>query len=110
MNTITITVPGEELENLSIELSAEEVAALYKLRKEQTMKIAELDKKITEVERNKKYTDEKLSDAQNELQQAHTLLTALGVQEKTNEEETYYRKSLQVATRIALYIAAVRAQ
>lgn len=110
MNTITITVPGEELENLSIELSAEEVAALYKLRKEQTMKVAELDKKITEVERNKKYTDEKLSDAQNELQQAHTLLTALGVQEKTNEEETYYRKSLQVATRIALYIAAVRAQ
>ena len=106
MNTITITVPGEELENLSIELSTEEVTALYKLRKEQTMKIAELEKKITDAGNTKKYTEEKLADANSELQQAHTLLTALGIQEKTAEEEAYYRKTLQIATRIALYIAA----
>lgn len=108
MNTITITVPGEELENLSIELSTEEVTALYKLRKEQAAKIADLEKKVTDSERNKKYADDKLSDATSELQQAHTLLTALGIQEKTTEEEAYYRKPLQVATRIALYIATTR--
>lgn len=106
MNTITITVPGEEFESLSIELSTEEVTALYKLRKDQTMKIAELEKKITDSANTKKCTDEKLAAADSELQQAHMLLTALGIQEKTAEEEAYYRKTLQIATRIALYIAA----
>lgn len=105
MNTITITVPGEEMENLSIELSSEDVAALYKLRKEQTAKIADLEKMASDAATTKKYTDDKLSDATSELQQAHTLLTALGIQEKTAEEEVYYRKTLQVAARIALYIA-----
>lgn len=108
MSTITIVVPGEELENLSIELSTEEVTALYRLRKEQTMKIVELEKKFSDSERYKKHTEEKLADANSELQQANTLLTALGIQEKTAEEEAYYRKPLQVATRIALYIAASR--
>jgi len=40
-----------------------------------------------------------------ELEGANILLTALGVQEKDNNENEYYRKVLPVATRIALYIA-----
>ena len=105
MNTITITVPGEELENLNIELSGEEVAALYKLRKEHIQRIADLEKKLKDSETNLKYAQDGCTEAQNELAQANGLLSALGVAEKTNEEESYYRKPLTVSTRIALYIA-----
>jgi hypothetical protein len=108
MQTIIITVAGEELESLNLELTAEEVTALYKLRKEQTAKVAELEKKLTDLEKSKKYTEEKLSSATDEIQQANTLLTALGIQEKTGEEEAYYRKVLNISTRIALYIATKR--
>lgn len=105
MNTITITVAGEELENLNIELTSEEVAALYKLRKENSIRVSELEKKLTEKENSLKYATEGRAEAQNELSQAHTLLSALGIIEKTNEDESYYRKPLSVSTRIALYIA-----
>lgn len=105
MNTITITVAGEELENLNIELTSEEVSALYKLRKEQVQRIAELEKKLKDTEQSLKYAADGRAEAQTELSQANTLLSALGVAEKTNEEESYYRKRLSVTTRIALYIA-----
>jgi hypothetical protein len=108
MNTITITVPGEELENLSIELTSEEVCSLYKLRKQQASKIEELDKKIKDQETMLKYATEGRAEAQNELSQAHTLLSALGITEKTNENESYYQKPLMVSTRIALYIAQLK--
>lgn len=105
MNTITISVCGEELEVINVELTSEEVTALYKLRKEQALKIADLEKKVADSASSLKHANERNDAAQAELSQANVLLTALGVQEKTNEEETYYRKPLQVATRIALYIA-----
>ena len=105
METITIKVQGEEFECLNVELTAEEVSALYKLRKENAEAISGLEKKLAESATSKKYTDEQLSSARDELSHAHTLMTALGVQEKTSEEEVYYRKALPVATRIALYIA-----
>lgn len=105
MNTITITVAGEELENLNIELTSEEVVALYKLRKENAVRVADLEKKLSAQGDTLKYAIESRAEAQNELSQAHTLLSALGIAEKTNEEESYYRKPLSVSTRIALYIA-----
>ena len=105
MNTITITVAGEELESLNIELTSEEVSALYKLRKEQTQRLTELEKKHKDTEQSLKYAQESRLELQNELAQANTLLSALGVAEKTSEEESYYRKPLTVTTRIALYIA-----
>lgn len=105
MNTITITVAGEEFESLNIELTAEEVLALYKLRKEQTQRLVELEKKLKDTEQSLKYASDGRSEVQNELAQANTLLSALGVAEKTSEEESYYRKPLTVTTRIALYIA-----
>ena len=108
MNTISISVSGEELEVLTIELTSEEVSALYKLRKENAMTIATQSKEIDDLKKNKKWAEDARNEAQNELSQAHTLLTALGVQEKTNESEEYYRKALQISTRIALYIAKTK--
>lgn len=105
MESITIQVEGEELEQINVELSKEEVSAIYKQRKEQAKKLIELEKKLSDAEKSKKYSDDNLSVAKNELDQAHTLLTALGIQDKTNHEESYYRKDLNVSTRIALYIA-----
>ena len=57
---------------------------------------------------NKKYAEEARDEAKGELEQAHTLLTALGVADKTDHEDNYYRKDLKVTTRIALYIAKVQ--
>lgn len=108
MNTITIQVSGEELETLNVELTAEEVSALYKLRKDNTVKIAELEKKLKQETDMKNTYSDRLTDAQSEIGEANTLLTALGVADKTNHEESYYGKDLKVATRIALYIATVR--
>lgn len=102
---IKIDVEGTELESITIELSKEEVAAMYKQRKELTAKVVELQKEVDSVKSNKKYTEDRNAELSNELSEANTLLTALGVQEKTNEEESYYRKQLKIATRIALYIA-----
>lgn len=108
MNTITIQVSGEELETLNVELTSEEVAALYKLRKENAVKIAELEKKLKQETDMKNNYSNLITEAQSEIGEANTLLTALGVADKTNHEESYYRKDLKVATRIALYIATVR--
>lgn len=108
MNTITIQVSGEELETLNVELTTEEVSALYKLRKEQTVKIAELEKKLKQETDMKANYSDRLTESQSEIGEANTLLTALGIADKTNHEESYYRKDLKVATRIALYIAGVR--
>lgn len=105
METITISVEGEELEQINVELTKEEVAAIYKQRKEQSKRIAELEKQLDETQKSKKYAEDARDAARTELDQAHTLLTALGIQDKTNHEESYYRKDLQVSTRIALYIA-----
>lgn len=105
MNTITITVPGEELESLNIELSSEEVVALYKLRKDNNAKIADLEKKLKSTEQSLTYSQERNSEAQKELSQANTLMTALGVAEKTSDEESYNRQTLTLTARIALYLA-----
>jgi hypothetical protein len=106
MSTISIQVAGEELEIISIELTSEEVRALYNLRKEQSKKIEELTKELDSGKKSHDYTRSSLNDATAELHEGHTLLTALGVKDKTDHEESYYRKDLKIATRIALYIAA----
>jgi hypothetical protein len=108
MNTITISVSGEELETINIELSAEEVSALYRLRKEQATKIAEIEKELKNTKQLLDYAQESRNKAQDELSQAHTLMSALGILDKTTEEESYSRKTLSVTTRIALYIAKTK--
>lgn len=106
MNTISIAVQSEEFETINIELTAEEVRSLYNFRKEATTKIAELTKELENTKKNAGYTQDYLNDATSELNEAHTLMTALGIKDKTDHEESYYRKDLKMATRIALYIAA----
>jgi len=88
-----------------MELSSDQVVDLYNLRKTQAVKIAELEKKIKDTELSLKYSQEAKTKAEEELQQAHALMSALGIIEKTNEEDTYYRKPLTLSTRIALYLA-----
>ena len=106
MNTISIAVKSEEFETINIELSQEEVTALYNLRKENSKQIESLTKELEQAKTNKKHQDDRLEKANEEVGEAHTLLTALGVKDKTDHEESYYRKDLKVSTRIALYIAA----
>jgi hypothetical protein len=106
MNTITIVVPGTEYENLSISLNETEVAFLYQERKANAAKIAELEKKVKDLENTQKYTINSRDELQKELNQAHVLLTALGIMEKTEAEESWSRTKLDVSTRIALYIAS----
>lgn len=105
MSTIQITIQSEEYESINIDLTSEEVTALYKLRKENQSKIAELEKNVSDLTSNKKYAEDARDKAWGELTQAHTLLTALGIPDKTDHEESYYRKDLEITTRIALYIA-----
>ena len=108
MSTITIQVAGDELEVLNVELTTEEVTALYKLRKDNATRIAELEKQLKSETDTKEMHRRSSTGAQAEIDEANTLLTALGVQEKTSHEEAYYRKTLKIATRIALYIANVK--
>ena len=108
MDSITITVAGPELEKISITLTSDEVAALYARRKDQDAEIAALTKKLTDAESSNKFRSDRLAVAEAELEHANTLLSALGIQEKTDHEESYYRKPLPVATRIALFIAKNR--
>ena len=108
MEKICIVVESEELEKISIELTADEVLALYKLRKEQTAKIAELEKQAQANKNTLEYLQKQQSQLQEEISEANTLLTALGIQEKTNAEESYYRKDLNVSTRIALLLGGIK--
>lgn len=105
MSTITITIPSTDFEMQDIQLTVEQVLNLYNLRKEQTAKITELEKDIKSKEQTIKYRDENLTEAKSELQQGHALLSALGIKDKTEEEESYYRKPLSITTRIAIYLA-----
>jgi len=104
-DVIQIMVKGTELEDITITLSGNEVANLYEKSKEQAAKIAELEKKITSLESNYKWASEARDKATSEISQANTLLTALGVQLKTDAEISYNQQDLPVSTRIALYIA-----
>lgn len=105
MSTIQITVQAENRELINVKLTSEEVAELYELRKENQSKIAELEKNVSDLTNNKKYAEVARDEAQSELTQAHALLTALGIPAKTDHEESYYRKDLEVTTRIAVYIS-----
>jgi chromosome segregation ATPase len=105
MENITITVQGNELESINITLTQDEVTHIYKQYKELQGKVTALTKAAEDLKNTIKYREDSLNEKTKELSQAHTLMSALGVTEKTNEEESYYRKNLDIGTRIALYIA-----
>lgn len=102
---ITITIPSEDFQNINLELTEDEVRILYLSSKEHPKKLEQLNKELESAKTSRKYAEESRDEAKNELIQGHTLLTALGIPLKTNEEEVYYRKDLTITTRIALFLA-----
>jgi hypothetical protein len=105
MNTITIVVKSEEFESINIDLTTEEVSALYQLKKDNALKIVDLEKELKTANEHTKYQNDERIKLANERDQANALLTALGVAEKAKHAEPYYQKEFPIATRIALYIA-----
>ena len=105
MSIIQITIQGTELENVTVNLDTEQVTALYLNQQKNLREINDLTKKVSDSEHRIKTNSETIERLNSELQQAHGLLSALGVDDKTKEEEVYYRKQLALSTRIALYIA-----
>lgn len=105
MSIIQIIIQGTELENVTVNLDTEQVTALYLNQQKNLKEIADLAKKLTDCESREKRNSETINALNSEIQQTHGLLSALGVDEKTKEEEAYYRKPLTIPTRIALYIA-----
>jgi hypothetical protein len=106
MSSIQIEVTGTDLETIAITLNETEVKALYENNKALKEEVKTLTKEIESQKSNYKWASEARDTARSEIAQASTLLTALGVQLQTNEEESYRRTELPIATRIALYIAA----
>jgi exonuclease III len=107
MNTINITIQGDEPETVTLSLDEVQVCNLYVNNKAQVARIAELEKKLKTTEDSLKYASEAREEHKKEIDHANVLLTSLGVQEKDNHETDYYRKALPVSIRIALYIAKV---
>lgn len=108
MSIMQIIVPGTDLEQVTVNLDTDQVTNLYLNQAKYTKEILEMTKKLADTERMSKHYSESKDKAEAELQQAHALLSALGVEEKTKEEEAYYRKPLSVTTRIAVYIAGLK--
>lgn len=102
---IQIEVTGTDFEKITLNLTSQEVANLYENSKSLKEEIKNLTKEIESQKSNYKWAAESRDTARSEIAQANTLLTALGVQLQTNEEESYRRTELPIATRIALYIA-----
>jgi len=103
--SIQIEIFGTDLETIAITLDQKEVKALYENNKALKEQIKTLEKELDSQKTNYKWASEARDTARSEIAQASTLLTALGVQLKTNEEESYRQTELPIATRIALYIA-----
>ena len=109
MNSINITIQGDETETVTLSLDEVQVCNLYVNNKAQIARIAELEKSLKTAEDSLRYASDACDEHRKELEHANVLLTSLGVQEKDNNETEYYRKALPVSIRIALYIAKVTA-
>jgi hypothetical protein len=103
--SIQIEIFGTDLETIAIALDQKEVKALYENSKELKEQIKNLEKEVDSQKSTSKYYQDLSNKRSEEINQANMLLTALGVQLQTNEEEYYRRNDLPIATRIALYIA-----
>jgi len=67
--------------------------------------IAKLESELKGVKNDLKWSNSMRDSATRELEEAHTLMTALGIAAKTEAEETYLQRDISIANRIALYIA-----
>lgn len=105
MSTIQIEVTGTDYETIAITLTKEEVKAIYEQNKALKEEVKTLTKSVETEKQNYKWANDRSTTQQAEINHANVLLTALGVQLQTTEEESYRRTDLPIATRIALYIA-----
>jgi len=78
---------------------------LYQGNKDLKEQLKKAEKELASEKQNYKWANDRSNNQQAEINHANVLLTALGVQLQTNEEESYRRTDLPIATRIALYIA-----
>lgn len=106
MNSIQIQTKGSDLETITITLDENQVTSIYEQNKELTKKLAETEKKLSDKESTLKYTTDTKETLQREVNEAQMLLTALGVKETNDAEESWNRSKLNIIARIALYIAS----
>ncbi len=108
MSFIQIKVLGKNIEIETLTLDVAQVTSLYNNYNVALEAEKELQKEKKNLEQSLTYARDQRLEYENELKQAHSLLTALNIQEKTQEEETYCRRPLTMSTRIALYIAGTK--
>ncbi len=106
MNSIQIQTKGSDLETITITLDENQVSSIYEQNKELSKKLAEVEKKLATTEQSLKYSQDGRTELQQELNEANVLMTALGIKEQNDSENSYSRQNLKITTRIALYIAA----
>ena len=102
MESIEISVLGTELETVSINLTKEQVENIYSEHRAQKAEIAELKKNLERTESSLKYASEGRRDSENQLDQAHCILDAMGI-EKIIEKQ-YGELKIELSARIALMI------
>lgn len=105
MESIKIEVQGQEYETITVELTQEEVKAIYNERKELKAKVEDLQKKLDNTESNYKYVQDARNKADKEVEEVHTLLDALAVLKRTDYEESWRNSDLSLSTRLAVYFA-----
>lgn len=72
------------------------------------VQVAELEKKLKSAEDMKIHYSKQATEAESQIEQVHALLDVLpgAAGRKTEHEESYYRKDINVMTRLASYLAA----
>ena len=105
MTTITVTTKSTELEPIVITLTQDQVQSIYDEVKELRTKVAELEKSLSNEKQYKETYSNQSAKLQKEIDSMHTIFTVMGVKEKTDAEESWNRRDLDLVTRMALFIA-----
>jgi len=101
MEQVTIKIEGQELETISITLTASEVEAIYKERKNLIKEKEDLEKKFKDLESRNNSNSDTISRLNCEINQADLTLTALGIQKELEEG---YPREIKLSGRIALLV------
>lgn len=108
MESIEISVVGSEFEKISINLTKEQVEAIYAEHKAQKDELVKLKKDLESKERSLKYTSDARRELDAQISQAHCILDALGI-EKVIEQQ-YGEIKIELSARIALMIKSLLKQ
>lgn len=88
-------------------MSNRKPAASTQIKALQTQ-VADLEKKLKQSEEMKLHYSKKSEESEAQIEQVHALLDVLpgAAGRKTEHEESYYRKDINIMTRLASYLAA----